>query len=61
MVINFSEQKALHDEAKSRAEKLNNYVLDKCDHNEAMKSFIENPKFQRELVKALKGKSENDT
>ncbi len=53
MIFDFTKRKAKHDEAKSKAKRLNDYVLEKCYHNEAMTSFIEDPAFQKELVKTL--------
>lgn len=53
MVIQFSKHKRAHDEATSKAKELNGYVLDKCNHSDAITSFIENPSFQKELVKTL--------
>ena len=53
MTIDFTKYKAQQDEAKSRAKRLNDYVLDKCNHSDEMTTFIEDPSFQKELVKTL--------
>lgn len=53
MTIDFTERKEQHDKAKVKAKRLNDYVLEKCNHSDAMTSFIEDQSFQKELVKTL--------
>lgn len=53
MVVDFMKQKEMHDEAKSRAKELNEYVLNKCNNSETISSFIDDSSFQKELVKTL--------
>lgn len=60
MVLDFKKYKTKRNEAQSRATELNDYVLEKCNHSEAMTSFVEDPDFQKELVKTISENKKTD-
>ena len=60
MTIDFQKHKIKYDKAQSKAQELNNYILENCGHSDEMTSLIEDPSFQKELVKTLTETSKTD-
>jgi len=50
MTIDFLKYKAVKDEAESRAKELSEYLMERCEHSDSMKSLVENPVFQQEII-----------